>query len=107
MKAMSKYFPIAAVDVETAKYYNPEEMNNNKLASLLCNNKLSDIVSLSIVSIDKDLIITKISKLYKPWGSIDSKAAKIHSYTDKYFEDNAELYDHFSNEDALEINRNL
>ena len=66
MKAMSKYFPIAAVDVETAKYYNPEEMNNNKLASLLCNNKLSDIVSLSIVSIDKDLIITKISKLYKP-----------------------------------------
>ena len=44
MKAMRKYYPIAAVDVETAKYYKTEDMTKMKLESMFCNEKLSDII---------------------------------------------------------------
>jgi len=54
---MKKHFPIAAVDIETARYYKPEEMNQLNLESLYTRNLLSDIVSISIVSIDKQLKI--------------------------------------------------
>jgi hypothetical protein len=49
---MAKYFPMAAVDVETAKYYSRDDMATDKLSSLMCGNKLSDIISLAIVWID-------------------------------------------------------
>ena len=41
---MRKYYPIAAVDVETAKYYNTDDMTKMKLEALFCNEKLSDII---------------------------------------------------------------
>ena len=49
---MAKYFPIVAVDVETAKYYSKDNMATDKLSSLMCGNKLSDIISLAIVWFD-------------------------------------------------------
>ena len=104
---MTKYYPIAAIDIETAKYYKPEEMKNQMLESLYCNNKLRDIVSLSIVSIDENLQIERKTYIYKPRGPIDPNAAKIHGFTDKFFEDNQDLYHHFNKEDALEINTKL
>ena len=41
---MMKYYPIAAVDVETVKYYITEDMTKMKLESMFCNDKLSDII---------------------------------------------------------------
>ena len=51
---MVNFYPIAAVDVETAKFYSQDEMTKMKLESLLCDDKLSDIVSLAIVWIDEN-----------------------------------------------------
>ena len=31
IKSMMKYYPMAAIDVETAKYYKPEDMTKMKL----------------------------------------------------------------------------
>ena len=31
VKSMMKYYPMAAIDVETAKYYKPEDMTKMKL----------------------------------------------------------------------------
>jgi len=101
---MKKSFPIAAVDIETAKYYKREDMTNIKLESLHCYNKLSDIILLSIVSIDKDLKIERKTYTYKPRGQIDLKATKIHGFDNKYFEDNDKLYQFFNKDDAHEIN---
>ena len=78
MKAMTKHYPIAAVDVETAKYYKPDDMTKMKLESMFCNDKLSDIIQLSIVSINKDLHIQRNTYTFKPSTAIDSKAV---SYT--------------------------
>ena len=49
---MRKYFPIAAIDVETSKYYKPDDITELKLKYMFCNDKLSEIISLSIVWID-------------------------------------------------------
>ena len=35
-KAMKKHYPIAAIDIETAKFYSKDDMNRMKLESLLC-----------------------------------------------------------------------
>ena len=61
-----KYYPMAAIDVETAKHYKPEDINKMKLEQFFCNDKLSDIVSMSIVIIDRDLEITRKSYVFKP-----------------------------------------
>ena len=79
---MKKHFPIAAVDIETARYYKPEEMNQLNLESLYTRNLLSDIVSISIVSIDKQLKIEWFTYMFKPKTLIDPKAAKIHGIND-------------------------
>ena len=55
--SMMKYYPVAAVNIETAKYYKTEDMTKMKLESMFCNDNLGDIVQVSIVSIDQDLDI--------------------------------------------------
>jgi DNA polymerase III epsilon subunit-like protein len=104
IKSLRKFYPIASIDVETSRYYKTDEMSNENLSSLYCNELLGDIVSLAIVSIDKDLCIKKHKYTFKPSKPIDLKASKIHSFNDKFFQDNADLYKNFSKCDAKEIN---
>ena len=68
---MKKEYPIAAVDVETAKFYKAEDITKMKLEAMFCNEKLSDIIQVSIVSIDKDLHIQKDTYTFKPSTVID------------------------------------
>ena len=107
MKAMNKYFPIAAIDVETSRYYKAEDMTKMKLESMFCNEKLSDIIQVSIVSIDQDLHIQRTTYTFKPSTPIDPQATKLHGFDDKFFEDNAKLYKRFTKKDAQEINSRL
>ena len=107
MRAMKNYFPIAAVDIETAKYYKPEDMNKMKLEQLLANNKLSDIVTLAIVWIDTDLVIHKESYTFKPTTPIDPKATELHGLDDEFFKSKSKLYKSFLKKDANEINEIL
>ena len=55
LKNMKKHFPMAAIDIETAKYYQPNDITELKLKYMFSNDKLSEIISLSIVSINQDL----------------------------------------------------
>ena len=98
---------MAAIDVETSKYYEADDMKKQKLDSMYCNDQLGDIISLAIVSIDEDLIIKKKKYTFKPCKPIDARASRIHGFDDKFFNDNADLYDHFTMQDAKEINQIL
>ncbi len=104
IETMKKNFPIAAIDVETAKYYQPGDITKMNLEALLSENKLSDIVSLAIVWIDQDLNFHRKSYVFRPSLPIDPKATKLHGFDDKFFNDNAKLYKSFTKKDANEIN---
>jgi hypothetical protein len=63
---------------------------------MLYRNELSDIITLSIVSIDKELKVFRKTYTFKPKMSIDIKATKVHGFDDKYFVDHADEHDYFN-----------
>ena len=93
---MRKQFPIAAIDIETAKYYKKEYMELLSLQEMFCRDELSDIITLSIVSIDKELKVFKKTYIFKPKMPIDIKATKVHGFDDEYFIEHADEHDHFN-----------
>lgn len=70
---------------------------------MLCQDKLSDIITLSIVSIDKELKYYKKTYTFKPKMSIDRKATKVHGFYDEFFVEHADDYEHFNKKVAKEI----
>ena len=54
---MKKLYPIAAIDVETAAFYQPEDMTKLKIQQMFAKQKLGYIISIGIVSIDEDMNI--------------------------------------------------
>ena len=48
-------------------------------------NKLGEVIELTIVSIDKGMKYQKKTFIFKPTEMIDPKASKLHGYDNKYF----------------------
>ena len=90
---MKKLYPIAAIDVETAAFYRPEDLNKLQIEWLFAKGKLGYVISIGIVSIDKNMNIERERFTFKPSMKIDPRSTKVHGYGDEFFEENSDLYD--------------
>jgi len=82
---MKKLYPIAAIGVETAAFYQPEDRTKLKIQQMFAKQKLGYIISIGIVSIDEDMNIEQERYTFKPSMKIDPRSTKVHGYDDKFF----------------------